>query len=402
MLLNRERAENTMERYGLKALVATSPSNVFYTSDLCSYANCFALFPFEKSVEPALIASISDPTSVTLMSPPWIRDVRYYGEFYTETRWADPPLTNEEAKLIEAQHSWESSRHRNPIPVLLALLGERGITKGRIGVDESNLPLQSPFWREIQQDFPNLEAVPAQDIYNEIKTVKSKEEIRRIEQATRITERAWTNALACTRRGMSEREFEEIYHQTILSEGGRICSWRGMYGAPIAFGRRTAFADIAVPSEYQLKDGDVIRFDGGCSYMGYPCDMGRTAVLGQPSDKLRKYWNAIFRGEDSAIANAKSGVRASSLFESATGEVRKNGIPHYLRHHTGHGWGIDGYDPPMISPRDSTPLEEGMVLCFETPYYEVGWGGILHEDIVVIGRDKSRYLTTPETTLRIV
>jgi Xaa-Pro aminopeptidase len=332
------------------------------------------------------------------MSPSWIRDVRYYGEFYTETKWAKPPLTDAESKLVEAQHSWEKSQQRDPFTVLLALLNERGLTTGRIGVDESNLSFQDPFWREIKQNLPHLEAVPAQSIFSEIRIVKSKEEIRRIELATRITEKAWRTALDHARSGMSERELEEIYHHTIRREGGKRTSWRGMYGAPIAFGRRTAFADIAMPSEYQLKNGDIMRFDGGCSYMGYACDMGRTAVLGQPSDKLRKYWNAIFQGEEAAIANAKPGVKASVLFESATSKVRESGIPHYRRHHTGHGWGID-YDPPLISPRDSTPLEEGMVLCFETPYYEVGWGGIIHEDIVAITQDGPRYITTPEKEL---
>jgi Xaa-Pro dipeptidase len=401
MLLNKDRAESKMEHYGLRALIATSPLNVFYTSDLCSYASCFVLLPFEKNAEPALVASISDSASVVLMSPPWISDVRYYGEFYTETRWASPPLTSAESKLVDAQHSWESSRQRDSTEVLLELLAERGFTTGRIGIDESNLSLQDPFWRRIKQTLPNLEVVPAQNIFSEIRMVKSDEEIRRIELATRITEKAWRTALQRARRGMSEREFEEIYYQTIISEGGKITSWRGMYGAPIAFGRRTTFADIAMPSDYQLKDGDIIRFDGGCSYMGYACDMGRTAVLGQPSDKLRKYWDAIFQGEETALANAKPGVQASLLFELATSRVRENGIPHYQRHHTGHGWGID-YDRPLISPRDSTPLEEGMVLCFETPYYEVGWGGILHEDIVVIAQGGARYITTPERQLSVL
>ncbi len=43
-----------------------------------------------------------------------------------------------------------------------------------------------------------------------------------------------------------------------------------------------------------------------------------------------------------------------------------------------------------------------MVLCLETPYYEVGWGGILHEDVVVVTDDEPRYLTTFEGELRAV
>jgi len=318
------------------------------------------------------------------------------------TGWAKEPLTNAERNLVKAQESWEKTKEADPIAILIGLLEERGITKGKVGVDESNLPLQHPFWQKIKNKLPDLEVVRAQEIFREIRMVKSDEEIRRIQEAVRITEKAWETTLEQTREGMTEIEFAEIYQHTIISDGGKISSWMGMYGPPIAFGRRTAFVDIALPSDYKLKKGDLIRFDGGCSYMGYPCDMARSAVLGQPSEKLRKYWNAIFEGEKLAIDMAKPGVKASVIFNSVIEKVRKSGIPHYKRHHTGHGLGVDGYDPPLISPNDHTLLEEGMVLCFETPYYEVGWGGILHEDIVVITKNEPRYLTKFEGELRII
>lgn len=402
MLLNRKRAEKKMERYGLNALFATSSANVFYTSDLCPYGKCFVLLPYERNVAPAIVAPISGPTPIVLMSPPWISDVRYYGEFYTTTLWAKEPLTNAERKLVKAQESWEKTKEADPIVILIRLLEERGITKGKIGVDESNLPPENPFWQRIRSNLPDLEAVRAQKIFREIRMVKSDEEIRRIQEAVRITEKAWESALEQTREGMTEKEFAEIYQHTIISEGDKISSKMGVYGPPIAFGRRTAFADIALPSDYKLKKGDIIRLDGGCSYMGYPCDMARSAVLGQPGEKLQKYWDAIFEGEELAIDMAKPGVKASVIFNSVVEKVRKSGIPHYKRHHTGHGLGIDGYDPPLISPHDHTPLEEGMVFCFETPYYEVGWGGILHEDIVVITKNEPRYLTKFEGKLRII
>jgi Xaa-Pro aminopeptidase len=130
--------------------------------------------------------------------------------------------------------------------------------------------------------------------------------------------------------------------------------------------------------------------------------MGRSGVLGRPDEKTLKYWNAIFEGEKLAIDMAEPGVKASVIFNSAVEEVRNSGIPDYRRHHTGHGWGIEHYDPPLIGPNDHTSLEKGMVLCFETPYYEVGWGGLLHEDIVVITGSKPRYLTKFEGELRMI
>lgn len=402
MLLNKERAREKMVRYGLEALIATSSANVFYTSDLCPYGRCFVLLPYDRNVEPAIVAPISGVTPIVLMSPPWISDVRYYGEFYTTTRWAKEPLTNAERKLVKAQESWEKTKEADPITCLIKLLDERGITTGKIGVDETNLPPEHPFWQKIKSNLPDLETVRAQKMFGEIRMVKSDEEIRRIREALRITEKALDTALEHASEGMIERKFAEIYQRAIISEGGKISSLMEMYGPPIAFGRRTAFVDIGLPSNYRLKKGDIIRFDGGCSYMGYHCDMGRSAVLGQPGEKLQKYYNAILEGEQLAIEMAKPGVKASLIFNTVIGKVRKSGIRHYKRHHTGHGWGIEGYDPPLVSPNDDTPLEEGMVLCFETPYYEVGWGGLIIEDVVVITENEPRFLTKFSRELHII
>ena len=70
MLLNRTRAEEKMLKYGLDGLIATSAVNVFYTSDLNPYGSTFVLLPYDKSIEPAIVASISGPTPIVLSSPP--------------------------------------------------------------------------------------------------------------------------------------------------------------------------------------------------------------------------------------------------------------------------------------------------------------------------------------------
>jgi len=327
------------------------------------------------------------------MSPPWIEDVRYYGEFYVMTRWAKEPLSDAERGLVAAQESWEKTRESDPIPILIRLLKERGITRGKIGVDESNLPSGNSFWLEIKKNMPGLEAFPAQHVFRDIRMVKSDEETRRIQEALRITEKAWGAALERAHEGMTEKEFSEIYQHTVISEGGNIVSKLGMYGPPIGFGRRTAFPDIASPSDYRLRKGDIIRLDGGCSYMGYPCDTGRCAVLGQPDEKLRRYYDALLAGQQKAIEMARPDAKADAIFDAVVNTVRESGLQHYVRHHTGHGWGIEGYDLPLISPREDTHLEEGMVICFEAPYYEVGWSGPMIEDVVKITKDEPEFLT---------
>jgi len=399
--LNRDRAERLMDENDLLALVASSPANVFYSTDCSPYGDSLALIPCNRGTEPLMVTSIAGTTPVALMSPPWFRDVRYYGEFYTEAPQTMDGLSPEERAVAEAMRQWEQSKPGDPSQVLIGALVERGFTNGRVGIDESNLRPDHPLWSIIKKRLPSVVPVPAKALFTEIRMVKTGEEISRIKAATRITEKAWEASLDSIHRGITEREFADVWQTTIIREGGQSKSYLGAYWPPVAFGRRTAFSDIAQPSGYRLQPGDIIRFDGGATYMGYPCDMARVASYMEAGDKLKKYWRAIHAGEQKAVQMAKPGEDASRIFYAAVDTVQREGIAHYRRHHTGHGWGIEGYDPPTVGPK-SVKLMQDMVLCFETPYYELGWGGILHEDVVVVKHGSPRLLSSPEDALRVV
>ncbi|NIW14427.1 MAG: M24 family metallopeptidase, partial [Candidatus Thorarchaeota archaeon] len=309
MLVNRARAEEKMDKYDLEALVATSPANVFYFSDCYPYGKCYALLPRDKNIKPVLIAPISGSTPIVLMSPPWFDDARYYGEFYIYTQFIDHPVDASEERLVKAVENGEYTKQLAPEKILSDLIREKGF-EGKIGIDESGLKYEDPLIRDLTTSNSNVEAVPANQVIREIRMVKTGEEIKRIEKAIKITQNAWEKSLNNIEEGITETEFAEIFQQTILKKGGHNFTYLGRYWPPIAFGRRTAFSDIAQPTNYQLKKGDMIRFDGGCTYQGYPCDMARVASYGKPSEKLQSYWKAIYAGEQAAIELVKPGVKA--------------------------------------------------------------------------------------------
>src|SRR5439155_1379430 len=106
--------------------------------------------------------------------------------------------------------------------------------------------------------------------------------------------------------------------------------------------------------------------------------------------------------ERAAIAAMKPGVPVSRLFDVAVRVTRENGLPHYQRHHVGHGIGLEPYDPPTINATTTTALEAGMVFCVETPYYEHGWGGVQVEDAVEVTPTGVRTLTRSSQDLAVV
>jgi Xaa-Pro aminopeptidase len=154
------------------------------------------------------------------------------------------------------------------------------------------------------------------------------------------------------------------------------------------------------PSARRLESGDIIRFDVGGRYRHYRADIARIAVLGEASAKIRTYHHALHRGVQRGIELLRPGMPAAELFAAVVETVRKEGIPHYRRTHVGHGIGLDGYDLPSLSPDSRDLIEENMVLCVEAPYYELGFGGLQVEDMVVVGRDGARSLMKTGGDLR--
>ncbi|HLS19968.1 MAG TPA: Xaa-Pro peptidase family protein, partial [Paracoccaceae bacterium] len=221
------------------------------------------------------------------------------------------------------------------------------------------------------------------------------EEIRRLRRAAEIAEMSVDAAFAIAATGVTEIDFAREFNRTTVSNDGlpvSIC---------IGFGERSPMSNSQV-TERALKPGDSIRFDVGGRYQHYRSDISRCGFFGEPSEKIRRYHNALHKGVLRAHEIIRPGLAINELFERVMETVRAEGLPHYKRNHVGHGIGIDGYDHPNIAPSETSVLEEGMVLCIETPYYELGLAGLQVEDMLVVTADGSETLMKTDGALRVI
>ena len=390
-LLNADRLKFLMAKEGLDAVVATAPENVTYASGYWAMSQwlrrgpqTYVLVAGDNLAASTIIAST---TLLDLVADQdiWIDRIRRFGYFQVDR--IDGPLNAVDRHQAEL---YGLSDDKDPLDALCVAIREAGLERARIGLDE--LGLLHGYWERLQEKLPQATFVPALQLFRAVRAVKTAQEIERLRQAAHMTERSIEAALAVAREGASECDLAEAFHSRTVAEGGYP-----VLGC-IGFGTRSAMPNVQ-PSDAKLKRGEVIRFDVGGRYQHYRADIARIAVLGEPDRKVTAYYRALHIGTQKAIEMIRPGVRTADVFDVAVEAVRREGIPHYSRSHVGHGIGIDGYDPPDLAASSAAVIEEGMVLCVETPYYELGWCGLQVEDMVVVRADGCESLMSTDGRL---
>ena len=393
-VLNRPRAERILAAAGVDVVVGSSYQNVYYlggyegfSQRLTPTTQAYAILRGDDLSAPVVIAPISD-LDMEAQFPSGAR-VHPYGRFFMEGP-EDAPLSDELARYQKVAYPCE------PLgSAAEALIDELGRlpASARIAIDESFMA--ASVRAAVTARFGERVSDGA-ELLSRIRMIKTEEEVRRLEAAAHVIEDSYLAALAAAEEGMSEAEMARVFDHRTIESGSTP------HFTVIAFGERGAFPNAIPSPDRRLRRGDVIRFDIGCRTRLYSSDIARTAVFGEPSQKVSSYYGAILAGEDRMLEVMRPGVTAKVVFEAALEGTRAAGIPHYKRHHVGHGVGLDTYDPPLLNDSTETPLEVGMVFEVETPYYELGFAGLQVEDTVVVTEDGYRMLTRTPRELVIV
>jgi Xaa-Pro aminopeptidase len=153
-------------------------------------------------------------------------------------------------------------------------------------------------------------------------------------------------------------------------------------------------------SDRPLKEGEVLLIDLGATTKGYGSDITRTYFLGEPPRQVTRAFGVVDLARQSGIAAARPGMACEAVDAAARGVIEKAGLGEYFTHRTGHGLGLEIHEPPYLVRGNSAPLEKGNVHSVEPGVYFPGRFGIRIEDIVAIGADGARRLTTAPIDLR--
>lgn len=174
--------------------------------------------------------------------------------------------------------------------------------------------------------------------------------------------------------GVSLKHLDNIAYEVIKKSGAKPAflgykpaGARYPYPATIC----ASVNDVVVhgqPSNYKIKDGDLVKIDAGVVYDGLYTDAAFTIGIGKISPKAEKLIEAteraLYAGIDAAIAGNTLGDIGYAIEKVIKGAGFK-----VMEGLTGHGTGLKLHENPTIynfgNPGEGQALKEGMVLALE-------------------------------------
>ncbi len=360
------KCQEYMKEENLAATIAVSPENTLYFTECYLMTQtdlrerlAMAVMPLDS--DPVMIAAKVESDSVEAET--WIQDKRYYVEFL-----------------------------RSPMDLLAEVLKEKGLAGKRIGIETNYL--MAHYYMELVELMPDTEFVMCSRMFEKIRMIKDEKEIKLLTDSARQTIKAFEAACILTTPGETEAKLGKRTVDNLLLLGADkldfIC---------LCSGDRTMQVH-AMPGEYTLDDGDILRIDFGGKYHQYLTDLARTGTIGR---RVPKYEDMFSRLRDAYVNTypmLRPGVAACEVHQAAAANYDKAGIPFHMTL-VGHGIGIGPHELPILSPKENQILLPGMMICYEMIVHLDG-RRMHHEELVLIGEDGPVILSAPTMDPKLI
>ncbi|WP_406617490.1 type I methionyl aminopeptidase [Mycoplasmopsis adleri] len=199
-------------------------------------------------------------------------------------------------------------------------------------------------------------------------TIKSPREIELITKSCKILAEVKEVLYDFVRPGVSLKELDSIAFNEIVKRGAKP-AFKGLYGFPA-----TACISVneelihGIPSDYVIKDGDIVKVDLGCNYQGYQSDSAFTKGVGNISEDDKKIIRVAKEAFEAGLKAIKPGARVGDV-SYAIGRVIEQNNLYTPSEYCGHGIGKAVHEDPNVFndgfPNTGPLLRDNMVICIE-------------------------------------
>ncbi len=213
---------------------------------------------------------------------------------------------------------------------------------------------------------PGCEFVEAASVLDEVRMVKSPEELEWVRKSAALGDTALEVFRQFLEEGGSEHlAFTEVDH--VVKQAGAEVTYFMTGAGPNPILR---FMDMAT---HRYAAGDIVLFNAEIAGPGgYYSQLVRTLSLGPLRDEARTAYAVTGEALGAAEGLLKPGTRVSELYGTIRSTYEKKGYS--LNLHPGHSQGLDIFERPLIDGRDEAELRAGMIVVIH-PYVDLPSGG---------------------------
>ncbi len=200
-------------------------------------------------------------------------------------------------------------------------------------------------------------------------TIKSDREIEIMRDAGKILAEVHNEIADYIKPGLSTYEIDKFAERIVKKNGGE-CSFYHLYDFPGNFCISINDELIhGIPSKNRIiKDGDVVKVDGGVSYKGFQSDAARTHIIGnvskEISDLVERTKNAFFEALKVCIPGNHINDIGSAI-EDYIGQYGYGIVEDYVGHGIGQKVHEDPEIPNYATERKGVKLKKNMTLAIE-------------------------------------
>lgn len=207
---------------------------------------------------------------------------------------------------------------------------------------------------------------------------KTEEEIALLRENGLLVSKTLAEVGKAVAPGVTTAELNRVA-ETFIRDHGAVPNFLGYDGFPASI--CASVNDVVVhgfPSDYVLKEGDIVSVDLGTLLKGYNGDSAYTFPVGDVDEQTRKLLEvtkaSLYKGIEAAVA----GNRTGDIGHAVQSYAESYGFS-VVRELEGHGIGTDMHEAPGVPnygrPGHGAKLLEGMVICIE-PMINAGDRGV--------------------------
>ena len=246
----RDRVNAAMAEAGLDALLLFAPESHYWLTGYDTFGYCFFQCLVWDGERAVLLTRSADLRQAELTSN--IKDIRI----------------------------WKDGAGANPALDLHAMLGDRGLSGKRLGIETDTHGLTAANWRRIEAALEGESLTDCSDLISDMRLTKSEAEIAYVRRAAELADDALDAGLAVIRPGAGESAVLSAMQGAVFDGGG------GYPGNPFIVGAGPhALLCRTQAGRQTLGNRDQITLEWAGAYMHYHVAAMRTVVVGEPDSR---------------------------------------------------------------------------------------------------------------------